>query len=254
VTIDGFSTFFGNLRAEVPPSKADNALSNPPLTDQRGGKSEGSECMQDLEEVSALVSGAASAVGSEIVRELVSRGAKVLAADSSEELVDEAIARLGLDNADEIFTHALEGCDLVSWWDLANLIAAYLPSLNLFVHVAEEKPPVPVRTLNESALSDAQAVSTASLLTAVARLEKYLIVASEEDAIGACVVAVLPAADDDAIGAVPGAVCHASTQQLTSALSTEYSETGRNIRVHAIRPSASDARGAATEVVELLGR
>lgn len=210
--------------------------------------------MQDLKEVSALVSGAASAVGSEVVRELVSRGAAVVAADTSEELVDEAIAKLGLESVDEIFTHALEGGDVVSWWDLANLIAAYLPALNLFVHVGEEKPPVPVRTLNESALSEAQTASTNSLLTAVARLEKCFVAASEEGSIGACVVAVLPAANGDGIGDVPGAVCHASTQQVANSLTTEYSAAGLNIRVHAIRPSASDSRGAATEIIELLRR
>ena len=210
--------------------------------------------MQDLEEVNALVSGAASAVGSEVVRELVSRGASVVAADSSEELVDEAIAKLGLDNADEIFTHALEGGDVVSWWDLANLIGSYLPALNLFVHVGEEKPPVPVRTLGESVLCEAQAASTNSLLTAVARLEKCFIAASEEDAIGACVVAVLPSADGDGTGDVPGAICHASTQELANALTRAYSGAGLKIRIHAIRPSASDSRGAAATIIDLLGR
>lgn len=210
--------------------------------------------MQDLKGVSALVSGAASTVGAEVVRELVSRGASVLAADSSEELVDEAIAELGLDNADEVFTHALEGSDVVSWWDLANLVGAYLPALNLFVHVGEEKPAVPVRTLNESALSEAQAVSTNSLLTAVARLEKYLITAAEEDSIGARVVAVLPSAGHDGTRDVPGAVCHASSQKLANSLTSQYSSTGLNVRVHAIRPSASDSRGAATEIIKFLER
>lgn len=208
--------------------------------------------MQDLKEISALVSGAASAVGSQVVCELVSRGAAVLAADTSDELVEEAVAKLGLNNADEIFTHALEGSDVVSWWDLANLVGAYLPALNLFVHVGEEKPSVPARSLGETVLSEAQAVSTNSLLTAVTRLEKYFITASEEDEIGACVIAVLPAIDDDGFGDVPGAICHASTQQLANSLTTEYLEAGLNIRVHAIRPSASDSRGAATEIIKLL--
>jgi len=210
--------------------------------------------MQDLKDVSALVSGAASPVGTEVVRELASRGAKVLAADSSEELLDEAIAKLGLDHADEIFTHELEGSDFVSWWDLANLVAAYLPSLHFFVHVGDEKPSVPVRTLKESALVEAQAASTNSLLTAMGRLEKYFTAASEEDAIGACVVAVLPAADGGRDGDVPGALCHASTHQLANSLTTEYSAAGLNIRVHAIRPSASDSRGAAKAIVGLLER
>ena len=61
----------------------------------------------------------------EVIRELVERGASVLAADSTEERIEEAIGKLELDDPDEIFTHALEGGDVVSWWDLANLIAAH---------------------------------------------------------------------------------------------------------------------------------
>jgi NAD(P)-dependent dehydrogenase (short-subunit alcohol dehydrogenase family) len=208
--------------------------------------------MQDLEGVCALVTGGASEVGAEVIRELVERGASVLAADSTEERIDEAIARLGLDDPDEIFTHALEGADVVSWWDLANLIGSYFNTLNLFVHIAEPSGSVPVRTLGLDALREAQAASTDSFLTAMARLEKYLIEASAEDRVGACVVAVVPSADGD-VGSVPGSMCHASTLELTNEMTRAYAEADLNIRVHAVRAGSADAKGAAKAIVDLVG-
>ena len=208
--------------------------------------------MENLEGVCALVTGGAGEVGSEVIRELVKRGASVLAADSTEERIDEAIARLGLDDPEEIFTHALEGGDVVSWWDLANLIGAYFNTLNFFVHIAEPSRSVPVRTLALDALREAQAVSTDSFLTAMARLEKYLIEASAEDRVGACVVAVVHSADGDA-GDVPGSMCHASTLELANEMTRAYSEAGLNIRVHAVRASSAEAKGAAKAIVDLIG-
>lgn len=209
--------------------------------------------MENLEGICALVSGGASPVGSEVIRELVWRGAAVLAADSTEERIDEAIAKLGLDDPDEIFTHALEGGDVVSWWDLANLVGSYFHTLHFFVHVAELQPRVPVRALDLEALRKGQAASTESFWTAIARLEKYLIAASEEHRVGACAVAVVPAAGDDPAGDVPGSLCHSSTVELASAMTREYSQAGLNVRVHAIRSHGDDARGAARAIVDQIG-
>jgi len=208
--------------------------------------------MENLSGICALVSGGASEVGSQLIRELAHRGASVLAADSDEEQLEKTIAGLGLDNPDEIFTHVLEGGDLVSWWDLGNLVAAYFHTLHLFIHIAEEKPAVPVRTLGQEALREAQAVSTDSLLTAVARLEKYLIAASEEDEVGACVIAITPNSEGGADFDVPGAACHAATSALADAMTRAYAEGGLNVRVHAIRTSGVGSQGAAAAAIALL--
>ena len=209
--------------------------------------------MKDLDGVCALVSGGASAVGSEVIRELVHRGASVLAVDSTEERIEEAIAKLSLENPDEIFTHALEGGDLVSWWDLGNLIAAYFHTLNLFVHVAEPAPSVPARTLALDVLREAEKTSFDSFLTAVARLEKYLVAASEEDEVGANVVAVQPSAGDRSNDEAPGSVCHAMSLALAEALTREYAEADLNIRVHAVRPHETDASDSAVAIADVVG-
>ena len=209
--------------------------------------------MKNLNGVCALVSGGASAVGSEVIRELVNRGASVLAVDSTEERIEEAIAKLDLENPDEIFTHALEGGDLVSWWDLGNLIAAYFHTLNLFVHVAEPTPSVPARTLGLDALREAEKTSCDSFLTAVARLEKYLVAASEEDEVGANVVAVQPSAGDRSKDEAPGSVCHAMSLALAEALTREYAEADLNIRVHAVRPHETDASDSAVAIADVVG-
>ena len=210
--------------------------------------------MKNLEGVCALVSGGASAVGSEVIRELVNRGASVLAVDSAEERIDEAIAKLGLENPDEIFTHALEGGDLVSWWDLGNLIAAYFHTLNLFVHVAEPTPSAPARTLGLDVLREAEKTSFDSFLTAVARLEKYLVAASEEDEVGANVVAVQSYGGDRAKDETPGFVCHGMSLALAEALTKEYAEADLNIRVQAIRPREADALETAVTIADVVGR
>jgi nucleoside-diphosphate-sugar epimerase len=209
--------------------------------------------MKNISGVCALVSGGASAVGSEVIRELVKRGASVLAVDSTEERIEEAIAKLGLENPDEIFTHALEGGDLVSWWDLGNLIAAYFHTLNLFVHVAEPTPSVPARTLGLDALREAEKTSSDSFLTAVARLEKYLVAASEEDEVGANVVAVQLFAGDDAEDEAPGSLCHAKSLTLADALTREYAEADLNIRVHAVRAHETDASDSALAIADVVG-
>ena len=209
--------------------------------------------MKDLSGVCALVSGGASAVGSEVIRELVSRGASVLAVDSTDERIEEAIAKLDLENSDEIFTHALEGGDLVSWWDLGNLIAAYFHTLNLFVHVAEPTPSVPARTLGLDVLREAEKTSFDSFLTAVARLEKYLVAASEEDEVGANVVAVQPSVGDRSKDEAPGSLCHAMSLALAEALTREYAEADLNIRVHAVRPSETDASDSAVAIADVVG-
>ena len=161
--------------------------------------------MKKLESVCALVSGAASPIGSALMRELTRGGASVLAADSSEEVLESAVEQL--DEPDEVFSHVLEGGDVVSWWDLANLVGAYFNTLNVFVHIAEPIAPVPVRTLGVDALRAAQSASTDSFVTAIARLEKYLVEASREDEIGARVVAVVPSSEGETI---PSSLCHAA--------------------------------------------
>jgi len=205
--------------------------------------------VKKLEGVCALVSGAASPIGSALMRELTRVGASVLAADSSEEALERAT--LQLDEPDEVFSHVLEDGDVVSWWDLANLVGSYFNTLNLFVHIAEPIAPVPVRTLGVDALRAAQSASTDSFVTAIARLEKYLVEASREDEIGACVVAVVPSSEEEG---VPSSLCHAATAELARALTDAYREAGLNIRVHATHASSTDPSGAVSAVAELIGQ
>lgn len=207
--------------------------------------------MQSLEGVHALVSGAASELGSQVVRALAERGAAILAADAGEERVEAAIAELGLEDPDAIFVHDLEGNDVVAWWDLANLVGSYFHTLHVFVHVCPPIPPVPVRAIGAEPLRAAQAASTDSLVNAMARLEKYLLAAAEEDARGARVVAVVPGAIGEADADAPGAACHAATLALADALTLAFSESESNVRVHAVRTAGGDPRSAA---VEILGR
>lgn len=206
--------------------------------------------MQNLDGVCALVSGSASEIGSEVIRELANRGASVLAADSTEERVQEALAALGLADADEIFAHALEGGDVVSWWDLANLIGSYFHTLHLFVHVADRVPGAAVRGLGVDALREAQ-TSTESFLTAMSRLEKYLIAATEESDLGACVVAVGSGPNHGLEDGILGSLGHASNVVLAEAMSRAYERDGSKIRVHAVRPQGDDVRGAAMAIVDL---
>ena len=208
--------------------------------------------MQNLEGVCAVVSGAAGEVGSQVIRGLAERGASILAVDASEEMVEEAIAKLGLDSPDEIFVSALEGRDVVSWWDLANLVGSYFKTLNLFVHIAEPCPAESARTLSVESLRQAQTNSTESFLHAMARFEKMLVTASQEDEIGACVVAVPTLCASSSGMNAPDAISYAGTVALADAMAQEYSESGLNIRVKALPTFGDNARVTAKEILDLI--
>ena len=205
--------------------------------------------MENLEGVCVLVSGAASPVGSALLREFAQAGASLLAADSGEEELERAIEKL--DEPDEVFSHVLEGGDVVSWWDLANLVGSYFNTLNVFVHVAAPAAPVPVRTLNVDAVRAAQSGSTDSFMTAIVRLEKYFIEASREHEIGARVVAVVPCEE---AGAVPSSLCLAAAAKYADLLTQAYREAGLNVRVHAIPANGSDPSEAIAALSQLLGQ
>jgi hypothetical protein len=69
---------------------------------------------------------------------------------------------IGLGDADEVITRGLDEASLGSWWDLANLIAAYYHALDVFVHVPAGAPatsmPMAIARLGE-ALANAEAES-----------------------------------------------------------------------------------------------
>jgi NAD(P)-dependent dehydrogenase (short-subunit alcohol dehydrogenase family) len=204
----------------------------------------------------ALVSGGASEIGSEILRSLVEQGASVVAVDSTEERIDEAVASLGLDDPDEVFTSALDTTDLVSWWDLANLIASYFHTLDLFVHVAEPAPAKPARELSVDEFRQAQATSAESFLMAMARLQKSLVEAGRESADGACVIAISPASANGSAPELPNAATRASVVAIVETMAREFSDESLNIRVNAIQPGRGEsrdvARAVASAVIDLV--
>ncbi len=208
--------------------------------------------MENFNGICALVSGGASEIGSEVIRALAERGASVLAVDSTEERIAAAIAGLGLADPDAILTSELDGADLFSWYDLGNLVGSYFHTLHLFVHVAEPSPPESARKLNVDAVRSAQSTSSESFLTAIRMLEKYLIAAAEESGVGACAVAVTQTSP--ASGDVPNSLTHAMSAALADALTREYSDEAKNIRIHAVRPADGDAARAAAAVIELMDR
>jgi NAD(P)-dependent dehydrogenase (short-subunit alcohol dehydrogenase family) len=91
--------------------------------------------MKSLEGKRTLVTGAASELGSAIVRAFVESGAMVVATGATDEQIETAIEALGLADSDDVITRALDESDLGSWWDLANLIAAFYDELDVFVHI-----------------------------------------------------------------------------------------------------------------------
>lgn len=93
--------------------------------------------MKRMEGKRTLVTGAASALGKAVVQVFVENGAMVIAADDTDEKVEKAIDALGLADSDEVITRGLDERALGSWWDLANLIAAFYHELDVFVHVPQ---------------------------------------------------------------------------------------------------------------------
>ncbi len=201
--------------------------------------------MESLEGIRFLVTGAASPIGSALLEEFARGGASLLAADADEDELDAAIARLA--EPDDVFSHVLEGDDVVSWWDLTNLVAAYFHCLNVFIHIARPLPEVPVRALRPDALGAAMSATVESFITAIARLEKYLVEAAREDRFGAYAVIVVPF---DSRPSVPGSLCLASATEYADALTRAYRGADLDIRVHAI----SADRDKPSEVIATLAR
>lgn len=93
--------------------------------------------MKSLEGKQTLVTGAASELGSAVVRAFVEQGAMVVATDATDERIEAAIERLGLADSDAVITRELDESDLGSWWDLSNLIIAFYNELDIFVHIPQ---------------------------------------------------------------------------------------------------------------------
>jgi NAD(P)-dependent dehydrogenase (short-subunit alcohol dehydrogenase family) len=135
--------------------------------------------MKRMEGRRTLVTGAASPPGKEIVRAFVEHGAMVLAVDATDEKVEAAIDTLGLADSDDIITRGLDEQQLGSWWDLANLIAAFYHELDVFVHIP-------------------QIESTDSLPIAIDRLKQSLWNADDANPGGVSVVVISPSAEGSA--------------------------------------------------------
>jgi hypothetical protein len=159
--------------------------------------------MRSLEGKRTLITGAASEPGSAIVRAFVESGAMVVATGDTDEQIETAIEALGLADSDDVITRALDESDLGSWWDLANLIAAFYDELDVFVHIPRVE-------------------SADSLSMGIDRMKQYLKNADDANPGEVCVVVVShtgePAADQTA-------------RELTS--------EGSNIRVYSVAPNAS---------------
>ena len=159
--------------------------------------------MRSLEGKRTLVTGAASELGSAIVRAFVESGAMVVATGATDEQIETAIEALGLADSDDVITRALDESDLGSWWDLANLIAAFYDELDVFVHIP---------------LVD----SADSLSMGIDRMKRYLKNADNANPGEVCVVCVSHAGEP-------------SANQAARELASE----GSNIRVYSVAPDPS---------------
>jgi NAD(P)-dependent dehydrogenase (short-subunit alcohol dehydrogenase family) len=169
--------------------------------------------MEGLEGKRTLVTAAASAVGSAVVRALVDAGAMVVAVDTTDERVEKAVAALGLADSDDVITRGLDASNLGSWWDLANLIAAFYDELDVFVYIPQNG-------------------STDSLPMAIGRLKPYLLNADAARPESVAVI-VVSAFDEEGL------------KQAASELAGE----GSSIRVRRVEPAAPpDVARAAVEL------
>jgi NAD(P)-dependent dehydrogenase (short-subunit alcohol dehydrogenase family) len=169
--------------------------------------------MMTMEGKRTLVTGAASPMGREIVRVFVENGALVLAVDASDDKVEAAIDALDLPDSDDVITRGLDEEELGSWWDLANLIAAFYHELDVFVHIPQKG-------------------STDSLALATDRLKEFLRNGDAANPGGVSVVVIASAATEAATNA---------TRQLSG--------EGSNIRVEVVEPGTPHE--VAKTVVEL---
>jgi hypothetical protein len=158
--------------------------------------------MRSLEGKRTLVTGAASELGSAVVRTFVENGAMVVATDTTDEQTETAIEALGLADSDDVITRALDEADLGSWWDLANLIAAFYDELDVFVHIGAVPP--------EDSLS-----------MGIDRLKQYL-----------------KNADVSNPGEVSVVIVSCKGEPSANDAAREFTDEGSKIRVYSIEPDA----------------
>jgi len=170
--------------------------------------------MKSMDGKRTLVTGAASALGSAVVRAFVENGARVLAVDATDERVESAVDALGLADSNDVITRGMDESDLGSWWDLANLIAAFYDELDAFVQVP-------------------QAESIDSLPMAIERLKQSLSSAEQANRGEVSIVVISSSAEESA---------HNAARELAS--------EGSKIRVSALEPGVPDE--IAANVVELV--
>ena len=162
--------------------------------------------MERLQGKRTLVTGAASELGSEIVRSFVESGAMVVATDATDEQIETAIEALGLADSDDVITRALDESSLGSWWDLANLIAAFYDELDVFVHIPEVE-------------------STDSLSMGIDRLKQYL-----------------KNADVSNPGEISVVVVSHTGELSANNATREFANEGSNIKVHSIEPQSPPSK------------
>ena len=161
-----------------------------------------------------LIVGAASPIGSEIMRAFVGSGAMVLAVDATDEKIEAAVEALGMADSDQVITRELDESDLGSWWDLANLVDAFFDELDVFVYIPK--------------------IDTAdSLSMAIDRLKQSLLNADQANPGGVSIV-----------------VISTSAEEPVNAAAGEFAREGSNIRVNALQPGApNDVVAAVIEIV-----
>lgn len=214
--------------------------------------------MQRLDGKRALVTGAASEIGSAIVRAFVEQGAMVVAVDQDEEEVEKAVASLGLDDPDDVVARDLDATDLASWWDLANFAGSYFHALDVFVHFGgargEAAAPKTTRDLSMQELDGAQSLGARSLSIAVNRLHEYLRNAANDTEDGASVIVVSPPCGE-AGPDLPQSAARAALDGMVASMAREFRSEGSKIRVNAIHPGCgdrvADARAVAAAVLYL---
>lgn len=91
--------------------------------------------MKRMDGKRTLVTGAAGPMGRGLVQSFLENGATVMAVDETDEEIEASIEALGLAESDDVMTRGLDEAELGSWWDLANLIAAFYDELDVFVHI-----------------------------------------------------------------------------------------------------------------------